>query len=116
MHSHGNPKCHHKSVRVRIFMQEQISDPQSYGIYIVDRMHRGLDDSINQLAKQLHEFTKMNRRQRIIMRNRTERLSDMLDWKSLGIYYRQARLRALKCVYPDVEVEEEPPKIRYSYP
>jgi len=98
------------------FMQEQISDPQSYGIYIVDRMHRGLDDSINQLAKQLHEFTKMNRRQRIIMRNRTERLSDMLDWKSLGIYYRQARLRALKCVYPDVEVEEEPPKIRYSYP
>ena len=37
----------------------------------------------------------------------------MLDWKSLGIYYRQARLRALKCVYPDVEVEEEPPKIRY---
>ena len=73
---------------------------------------QGLDDSINQLAKQLHEFTKMNRRQRIIMRNRTERLSDMLDWKSLGIYYRQARLRALKCVYPDVEVEEEPPKIR----
>ena len=32
------------------FMQEQIVDPQSYGIYIVDRLHIGLDDSINQLA------------------------------------------------------------------
>jgi hypothetical protein len=37
----------------------------------------------------MNDFTKLNRRQRIIQRNRTERLSDMLDWKSLGIYYRQ---------------------------
>lgn len=32
------------------FMQEQIADPKSYGIYIVDRRYIGLDDSINQLA------------------------------------------------------------------
>ena len=39
----------------------------------------------------MNDFTKLNRRQRIIQRNRTERLSDMLDWKSLGIYYRQVQ-------------------------
>ena len=38
----------------------------------------------------MFEFVRLNRRQRIIMRNRTERLSDLLDWKSLGIYYRRA--------------------------
>jgi len=32
------------------FMQENIIDPQSYGIYIVDRMNIGLDESINQVS------------------------------------------------------------------
>jgi hypothetical protein len=32
------------------FMQDIITDPQSYGIYIVDRMKIGLDDSINQVS------------------------------------------------------------------
>ncbi len=31
-------------------MQDIITDPQSYGIYIVDRMKIGLDDSINQVS------------------------------------------------------------------
>merc|ERR1712241_867201 len=97
-------------------MRDQISDPQSYGLYIVDRRDQGLDDSISQLSNNMFDFVKLNRRQRIIQRNRTERLSDLLDWKSLGIYYRQARLKALNNVYGDVEVEEQPPKIRYNYP
>lgn len=67
------------------FMQEQIADPKSYGIYIVDRRYIGLDDSINQLSNFMFDFAKMSRRQRIIQRNRTERLSDLLDWRNLGI-------------------------------
>lgn len=67
------------------FMQEQIADPKSYGIYIVDRRYIGLEDSINQLASFMFDFAKMTRRQRIIQRNRTERLSDLLDWRNLGI-------------------------------
>jgi len=89
------------------FMQEHIADPKSYGIYIVDRRHIGLEQSIQQLAQYMFDFSKLNRRQRIIQRNRTERLSDLLDWRNLGIYYRQARLQALKCVYPDY-VDEGP--------
>merc|ERR1719150_171885 len=94
------------------FMEEQISDPQSYGIYIVDRLKRGLDDSIKQLATMMHDFCRLNRRQRIIQRNRTERLSDLLDWKSLGIYYRQARMKALQATFPDVQEDEEQPRAR----
>jgi hypothetical protein len=37
----------------------------------------------------------MFRRQRIIMRNRTERLSDLLDWKRLHMYY--TRVSSLTC-------------------
>ncbi|CAO1399522.1 unnamed protein product [Diamesa hyperborea] len=83
------------------FMQEHIADPKSYGIYIVDRRYIGVENSIQQLAQFMFDFSKLNRRQRIIQRNRTERLSDLLDWRNLGIYYRQARIRALQTVYPD---------------
>eukprot|EP00096_Caligus_rogercresseyi_P011872 TRINITY_DN4821_c0_g1_i1.p1 TRINITY_DN4821_c0_g1~~TRINITY_DN4821_c0_g1_i1.p1 ORF type:complete len:697 (-),score=200.93 TRINITY_DN4821_c0_g1_i1:731-2821(-) len=89
------------------FMEEHVMDPKSYGIYVVDRRHKGLDESINDLASSMYEFSLMNRRQRIIMRNRTERLSDLLDWKSLGIYYRQARMIALKHTFPDINDEDE---------
>lgn len=67
------------------FMQEHISDPKSYGIYIVDRRFIGLENSIQQLAQYMYDFARLNRRQRIIQRNRTERLSDLLDWRNLGI-------------------------------
>lgn len=88
------------------FMEEHIADPQSYGIYIVDRRHIGLEESVNQLATFMFDFTRLNRRQRIIQRNRTERLSDLLDWRSLGVYYRQSRMRALKLVYPDIKEDD----------
>ena len=32
----------------------------------------------------MFEFCSQTRRQRIIQRNRTERLSDLLDWQTLG--------------------------------
>ncbi|XP_055923283.1 glycogen [starch] synthase isoform X1 [Eupeodes corollae] len=83
------------------FMEEHIQDPKSYGIYIVDRRYIGLENSVQQLSNFMLEFCRLNRRQRIIQRNRTERLSDLLDWRQLGIYYRQARVKALQAVYPD---------------
>lgn len=67
------------------FMQDHIADPKSYGIYIVDRRYIGLENTIQQLAQYMYDFAKLNRRQRIIQRNRTERLSDLLDWRNLGI-------------------------------
>ncbi|BES87990.1 Glycogen synthase [Nesidiocoris tenuis] len=99
------------------FMEEQIADPMSYGIYIVDRRHCGVEDSVRQLSKYMYNFTKLSRRQRIIQRNRTERLSDLLDWRNLGIYYRQARQKALQTVYSDIpSLEEEDNKKGFHYP
>ena len=38
------------------FMAEHIADPDSYGIFIVDRRFRGVDQSIHQLAQVLPHF------------------------------------------------------------
>ncbi|KPJ19685.1 Putative glycogen [starch] synthase [Papilio machaon] len=99
------------------FMQEHIADPMSYGIYVVDRRYISLEGSVQQLAQYMYDFTKLSRRQRIIQRNRTERLSDLMDWRNLGIYYRQARAQALKIVYPDYvdQMDIELGK-RFNYP
>ncbi|KAG5832346.1 hypothetical protein ANANG_G00290140 [Anguilla anguilla] len=83
------------------FMEEHIADPSAYGIYILDRRYRGVDDSCNQLTSFLLQFCQQSRRQRIIQRNRTERLSDLLDWRYLGRFYIAARHMALAKAFPD---------------
>ena len=67
-----------------VFSNLSISTYFFEGIYILDRRFRGVDESCNQLTSFLFQFCKQSRRQRIIQRNRTERLSDLLDWRYLG--------------------------------
>ncbi|XP_069764951.1 glycogen [starch] synthase, muscle-like isoform X3 [Narcine bancroftii] len=83
------------------FMEQHITDPSAYGIYILDRRFKSLDECCNQLTSILYSFCQQSRRQRIIQRNRTERLSDLLDWNYLGRYYTHSRLLALAKAFPD---------------
>ncbi|KAI9828465.1 MAG: glycogen synthase isoform 1 [Thelocarpon impressellum] len=82
------------------YMEELIENASDYGIYIVDRRMKGVDDSVNQLTSFMFDFTCKSRRQRINQRNRTERLSDLLDWKRMGMEYVKARQLALRRAYP----------------
>jgi len=69
---------------------------ESNGIFIIKRRTQSAEDSIEQLTNILYRFTLLDRRQRIELRNRTERLSPLLDWKNLGQYYTDARTLALE--------------------
>ncbi|THD23790.1 Glycogen [starch] synthase [Fasciola hepatica] len=59
--------------------------------------------------KYLYEFCQYSRRQRIVLRNRTERLSELLDWKNLCSYYRRARVMALHKHAPELFTNPPPP-------
>ncbi|XP_070848697.1 glycogen [starch] synthase, liver [Chaetodon trifascialis] len=83
------------------FMEEHVSDPAAYGIYIVDRRFKSAEESCTQLTQFMFSFCQQSRRQRIIQRNRTERLSDLLDWRYLGRFYIHARHLALSRAFPD---------------
>uniref|UniRef100_A0A3B3RSD5 Glycogen [starch] synthase n=1 Tax=Paramormyrops kingsleyae TaxID=1676925 RepID=A0A3B3RSD5_9TELE len=99
------------------FMEEHIADPSAYGVYILDRRYRSVDESCNQLTSFLLQFCQQSRRQRIIQRNRTERLSDLLDWRYLGRYYISARYTALATAFPDTYCyEPQDPTSGFSYP
>lgn len=86
------------------YMEDLIETDQAkdYGIYIVDRRFKAPDESVEQLVDDMEEFVKKNRRQRINQRNRTERLSDLLDWRRMGLEYVKARQLALRRAYPDL--------------
>ena len=68
---------------------------------------KSAEESINQLADHMLQFCQKSRRQRINQRNRTERLSDLLDWKVMGMEYVRARKLALHRAYPDSFVGSE---------
>eukprot|EP00122_Pirum_gemmata_P012485 Pgem_evm1s11607 len=53
-------------------IREKQQDPSDFGIYIVDRRFKALDESLDQLANYMFDFTQLNRRERINLRNRTE--------------------------------------------
>ena len=78
------------------YMEELLENSTDYGIYIIDRRMKGIDDSVNQLTEYIFEFAGRSRRQRINERNRTERLGDLLDWKRMGMEYVKARQLALR--------------------
>ncbi|KAL7882408.1 hypothetical protein SRHO_G00000660 [Serrasalmus rhombeus] len=101
------------------FMEEHISDPSAYGIYIVDRRFRSAEDSCNQLTQFMFSFCQQSRRQRIIQRNRTERLSDLLDWRYLARFYIHARHLALCRAFPErfkMDSLAPPPNQGFRYP
>ncbi|GAA5797159.1 glycogen synthase isoform 1 [Helicostylum pulchrum] len=89
------------------FMDENIENCEDYGIYIVDRRLKSVEESIQQLCEQMFRFCQKTRRQRINQRNRTERLSDLLDWKRMGLEYIKARQLALRRVYPESFLDDE---------
>ncbi|CAH1761891.1 10991_t:CDS:2 [Entrophospora sp. SA101] len=89
------------------FMDDILENSSDYGIYIVDRRMKSVEESIQQLANYMLQFSQKTRRQRINQRNRTERLSDLLDWKLMGMDYVRARKLALHRVYPDSFVDAE---------
>ncbi|WKY16633.1 hypothetical protein Q1695_001350 [Nippostrongylus brasiliensis] len=85
------------------FINQHVGNAKSYGIHVVDRNFKGCYDHINKFTEICYEYPCLSRRQRIIVRNSTERLSELLYWKILATFYRDARRKALTIAYKDFE-------------
>ena len=77
------------------FMENHVKNPSKKGVFIVDRQFKSPEESMTQLVDILYDFCNLNRRERIVLRNATEKLSDLIDWKSLSRYYEEARGKAI---------------------
>jgi glycogen(starch) synthase len=77
------------------YVEREIDQARSRGIFVLHRRNRSFDDACNDLVDYLLEFCSLNRRQRIDLRNRAEGLSDVFDWSTLAKHYHEAHDLAL---------------------
>jgi glycogen(starch) synthase len=80
------------------YVQRHVQDHEDQGILVLDRRHKSFDQTADDLASFLFNFTQLNRRQRIELRNRVERLSQLFDWSNLVRHYNEAHELALERV------------------
>jgi glycogen(starch) synthase len=80
------------------YVKTNIEDHDDKGIYIIDRRFKNFDESSRQLAELLFRFAKLDRRQRITMRNEAESTSTSFGWDILTIYYSQAYRKAMEAI------------------
>ncbi len=89
------------------FIAAEVPDHARRGIYVVDRRNKDAGSALDELGQDLIDFCALTRRERIQLRNRTERLSELLDWSELGQAYHRAHELALSRRY-QASVGREP--------
>jgi glycogen(starch) synthase len=63
---------------------------EAHGLYLLERATKDFDTSASELADMLFRFVESSRKERILMRNKSEDLSECFDWKNLYANYEKA--------------------------
>ena len=77
------------------YVLKHIHDPANNGLFVVGRRYASFDQSAHQLTEMLFNFALKERRGRVELRNRVERLSEYFDWHNLISHYAHAHRLAL---------------------
>jgi glycogen(starch) synthase len=82
------------------YVERHVPDALQNGTLVLNRSRQNNQESIDQLASYLVKFCELNRRERIALRNRAERLTERFTWDVMAAQYHQAHAEALKCAEP----------------
>jgi glycogen(starch) synthase len=72
------------------YAMQNVKDYSRNGVYIIHRRERSFDQAAGQLADTMYKYIKLNRRERINLRNKVEASAVQFDWKNLSKHYDQA--------------------------
>ncbi|MEH0155061.1 glycosyltransferase [Limibacter armeniacum] len=86
------------------FVANNLSRSDYEGIYVVKRRHGNFDQSAEDLAETMFRYVCLNLRERIDLRNATERSSVHFDWEELEKYYIKAYRMGLEKAKTDFKV------------
>jgi glycogen(starch) synthase len=78
------------------YVQNHVPNADQQGICVLNRRTKSFAETTDNLVDYLYNFVQMSRRQRIEMRNRVERLSELFDWSALVVHYHEAHDMALE--------------------
>ena len=80
------------------YVQRHIPNAAEQGVLVLNRRTQSFDRAADDMANYLFDFVRLNRRERIELRNKTERLGEQFDWSSLVRHYHSAHDMALERV------------------
>jgi glycogen(starch) synthase len=78
------------------YCQSHVPNHDERGIVVLERRHKGYDQTVEDMVNYLMYFVQLNRRQRIELRNNVEQLGDLFDWSNLAKHYDEAHKLALE--------------------
>ncbi|HSV13704.1 MAG TPA: glycosyltransferase [Tepidisphaeraceae bacterium] len=78
------------------YVEHHVPNAAHQGICVLNRRTKSFEETTNNLVDYVMNFVQLSRRQRIEMRNRVERLSELFDWSALVIHYHEAHDMALQ--------------------
>ncbi|NLF18264.1 MAG: glycosyltransferase [Lentisphaerae bacterium] len=78
------------------YLVRHMPDYQRRGLFVVHRRSNSYEASAEELANWLLDFTRLERRDRISLRNAVESSADHFDWSNLGEHYAKAHDLALE--------------------
>jgi glycogen(starch) synthase len=78
------------------YVNRHIPDASEQGVLVLNRRQRTFDQTADDMAEHLFRFAQLNRRSRVELRNKVERLGQQFDWSELIKYYDAAHTMALQ--------------------
>ncbi len=78
------------------YVQRHLPDSRNQGILVLNRRTTGFEQYTDDLVDYLMQFARLNRRERVELRNRVERLGETFDWGVLIRNYQEAHELALE--------------------
>jgi glycogen(starch) synthase len=82
------------------YIERHVPDALQNGVLVLNRSKASPDSCIDQLCAFLMKFCDLNRRERISLRNRAERLTERFTWDIMAAHYHRAHAEALKRTTP----------------
>jgi glycogen synthase len=86
------------------YVLDNYSDPEKFGMMVLRRRGRAYHDSAGDLARYLLDFCRLERRDRIALRNEVDKRSFDFDWSRLGRAYHAAHDLAIARCQADQSV------------
>jgi glycogen(starch) synthase len=90
------------------YVMENFPDHDENGMFIAPRRRVSFGETVARCVDWLHQLTRMNRRERIALRNKAESHAEAFDWENLGRHYVDAWNMALRRHYPARAATIEP--------
>jgi len=82
------------------YVERHVPDALQNGVLVLNRSKTSADSCIEQLTAFLAKFCELNRRERIALRNRAERITERFTWDVMAAHYHRAHSEALRSIAP----------------